>query len=119
MFMDIKNTIPKNKAAEALVKALDSRFFKALSEPVRIQILKYLILNRRSDIAAIAKALPQDRSVISRHLQLMYEVGILTCEKETRHMLYEVNAPFFLGKLQNIENQIIKCMHECCPSIRI
>lgn len=117
--MDIKNKIPKNEAAEALVKALDSRFFKALSEPVRIQILKYLILNGRSDIGAIAKALPQDRSVISRHLQLMYEVGILTCEKETRHMFYEVNGPFFLGKLQNIESQIIKCMPECCPAIRI
>ena len=72
--------------ANRMVDVLDSKFFKSLSEPVRVQILRYLLLHGRADIGTIANILPQDRSVISRHLNLMQEVGILNCEKETRHM---------------------------------
>ena len=106
----------REKAAEELVEMLDSKFFKALSEPVRIQIIKFLILNGRSDIAAIAKTLPQDRSVISRHLRFMHDVGILNSEKVTRHVYYEINGALFLTKMGNIIEKAHKCMPECCPS---
>jgi hypothetical protein len=33
----------RNEIAEELVKAFDSKNFKTLSEPVRVQILKFLI----------------------------------------------------------------------------
>ncbi|MFC1488359.1 ArsR/SmtB family transcription factor [Thermodesulfobacteriota bacterium] len=113
--MNADNNIPKGKEIEELVAILDSKFFKALSEPVRINILKYLILNGRSDIAAIADSLPQDRSVISRHLQLMHDTGILDCEKITRHVYYEVNGVFFLRKMETILEKTRACMPECCP----
>lgn len=93
----------------------DARFFKALSEPVRIQILGYLMLNGRSDIGAITESMPQDRSVISRHLNQMHDVGILCCEKETRHMYYQINAQTFVDKLERFLNQIKKSIAVCCP----
>ena len=107
------------KIAEELVDVLDSKFFKTLSEPVRVQILKLIMLNGRADIGTIAEHLPQDRSVISRHLNLMHEVGILKCEKESRHMFYEINNQVFLDKLVNITEKIKKCMAECCPSCKL
>ncbi len=111
------NILPKtsSQSVEELVDMIDSKFFKALSEPVRVQILKYLLLNGRSDITAIASELPQDRSVISRHLQLMQEVGILNCEKITRHIYYEINGVVFFNKLENILEKIRECIPECCP----
>lgn len=51
--------MPAASAADELVEILDSRFFKALSEPVRIQIMKFLIINGRSDIGTIADAMPR------------------------------------------------------------
>jgi DNA-binding transcriptional ArsR family regulator len=66
----------ENKILDELVKVLDSKFLKALSEPVRIEILKFIMRNGRTDIGTIAENMPQDRSVISRHLNLMHEVGI-------------------------------------------
>lgn len=105
----------RNEIAEELVEAIDSKFFKTLSEPVRIQILKFLMLNGRADIGTIAKHLPQDRSVISRHLSLMEEVGILTSQSETRHVFYEINGRLFLEKIIDITEKIQKCMKECCP----
>ena len=104
-----------SQSVEELVDMIDSKFFKALSEPVRVQILKCLLLNGRSDITAIANELPQDRSVISRHLQLMQEVGILSCEKITRHKYYEISGAVFFIKLENILEKIRECIPECCP----
>ena len=104
---------------DELVEVFDSKFFKTLSEPVRVEILKFVMLNGRADIGTIAEHMPQDRSVISRHLNLMHEVGILTCEKESRHMFYEINASTFLNKLENITKQIKKCMEECCPTCKV
>ncbi len=84
--MEILYTKNQAEIANRMVDVLDSKFFKSLSEPVRVQILRYLLLHGRTDIGTIANNLPQDRSVISRHLNLMQEVGILNCEKESRHM---------------------------------
>ena len=101
--------------ANQLVEVMDSKFFKSLGEPVRIQIIRYLLLNGRADIATIAENMPQDRSVISRHLNLMQEVGILDCEKESRHMFYSLNAAAFLERLMNITELVKACVEECGP----
>ena len=73
--------------ANKLVDVMDSKFFKSLGEPVRVQIIRFLLLNGRADIGTIAKNMPQDPSVISRHLNLMQEVGILNCEKKPTYVL--------------------------------
>ena len=98
-----------------LVRNFDSRFFKTLSEPVRLDILRFLMLNGRSDIGTIADNMPQDRSVISRHLNLMQEAGILNSTKETRYVYYEINGKEFIDKLEAITRQIRECMQACCP----
>ena len=105
----------REKYAEELVANFDSRFFKVLSEPVRVQILKCLILKGRADIAAIAEELPQDRSVISRHLKFMSEAGIVCREKISRHVYYEVDAKSFRDKLAQIVEKITECLSVCCP----
>ena len=103
------------QAADKLVLALDSKIFKALGEPVRAQILRFLILHGRSDISTIAQHLPQDRSVISRHLSLMAEAGLLHANKETRHVYYMINGQAVLQEFENIVDTIKKCVADCCP----
>jgi DNA-binding transcriptional ArsR family regulator len=105
----------KKQIADELVAFLDSALFKTLSEPVRVQILKILLLNGRSDIGTIAEQMSQDRSVISRHLSLMRSVGILTCEKETRHTYYAIDALTFLEKVDGLAGKLRSCMQVCCP----
>jgi DNA-binding transcriptional ArsR family regulator len=98
-----------------LVDNFDARFFKTLSEPVRVDILRFLMLNGRSDIGTIADHMPQDRSVVSRHLNLMHEAGILSCQKETRYVYYAINGLAFIDKLESITRQIRNCLEVCCP----
>ena len=104
----------KTKLVEEVAKNFDSKFFRPLSEPVRQQLIKYLMLNGRSDIGTIAEHLPQDRSVISRHLRLMQEAGILICEKEGRFVYYSINGGEFLAKVESLVDQIRACIPICC-----
>jgi DNA-binding transcriptional ArsR family regulator len=107
---------PKNKLVEDLARNLDSKFFKCLSDPVRQELLKYLLLNGRVDVGTIAKNLPQDRSVISRHLQLMRDAGVLISEKEGRFVYYSINGKEFLKKLEALADQVRTCIPVCCPT---
>jgi len=102
-------------ATDELIDLIDSRFFKALSEPVRVQLLKFLILSGKSDIASIATAFPQDRSVISRHLQAMQRAGLLRSEKVSRHVYYEIDGETVLARFESIASQIRQCLPHCCP----
>jgi DNA-binding transcriptional ArsR family regulator len=113
--MELKTANQVPKVVNDLVKALDSKVMKTLTEPARSEILKFLMLNGRSDISTIAENLPQDRSVISRHLNMMAEAGIVMAEKETRHKFYTVNGAVFLEEFEGIVDNIKKCMAECCP----
>lgn len=103
------------KVAQELFESWDARFFKLLAEPARLEIIKYLLLNGKSDIGAISKDLPQDRSVISRHLSLMADHGVLTCRKENRFRYYSVNGSDFLVKLEGVVEKLRECIHVCCP----
>ena len=113
--METKYTQKQLEIANQLVDVMDSKFFKSMVEPVRIEIIRYLLLHGRSDIGTIAENMPQDRSVISRHLNLMQEVGILNCEKETRHMFYSLNAEAFLARFSNMTELVKACIKECGP----
>ena len=113
--MNAKVTTMDRSCLNDLIQNFDSRFFKTLSEPVRLDILRFLMLNGRSDIGTIADSMPQDRSVVSRHLNLMQEAGILNSTKETRYVYYEINGRAFIDKLEDITRQIRECMQVCCP----
>ncbi len=94
---------------------MDSRFFKTLSEPARVEILKLLLASGESDVNSLADKLPQDRSVISRHLNNMYEVGLLNLRKDGRHILYSINGKNFVEKFETILSSMKKCIaHKCC-----
>ncbi len=115
MGMKMIYTQKQVEIANQLVDVMDSKFFKSISEPVRVQIIKYLLLHGRTDIGTIAQDLPQDRSVISRHLHLMQEVGILNSEKESRHMYYSLDATEFLNRFETIAELVKECVQECGP----
>ena len=116
--MEMIYTKKQVQIANKLVSAMDSKFFKSLGEPVRVEIIRFLLLNGRADIGTIAENMPQDRSVISRHLNLMHEVGILTCTKESRHMFYSLNINTFLKKFTDITRLVETCRKECGPLCR-
>jgi DNA-binding transcriptional ArsR family regulator len=108
--MDLIKAEKNQQMVDDLVQALDSKMFKALADPTRTLILKYLLLNGRSDVSTIAEHMPQDRSVISRHLTMMAEAGLLVAKKETRHRFYMLKGVAFLHEFETIVKNIRTCM---------
>lgn len=100
---------------QKLSAELDSAFFKALAEPTRLSLLLYLMQNGQQDIDSIAKAFPQDRSVISRHLQLLFDTGIVTRTQQGRRSLYQLNGSHLIGRLEGLVAQMKEAMAACCP----
>lgn len=98
-----------------LFDLMDSKFFKSLGEPVRIEILKLLMTKGESDVGALAAMLPQDRSVISRHLANMEEAEIVTARKDGRHVFYSLKGDQFVGRFEDIVKTIKSCVElRCC-----
>ena len=94
--------VSRQEAARRCVAVFDTGFFKALCEPARIAALRELILLGRADIGAIAARLPQDRSVIARHLQQLAAAQIVKAKREGRHVFYEIDAGAVAERLEGI-----------------
>ena len=94
--------VSRHEAARRCVAVFDTQFFKALCEPARIAVLRELILLGRGDIGAIAVRLPQDRSVVARHLYQLAAAQIVTAEKEGRHVFYQIDAAAVAERLEGI-----------------
>jgi len=99
---EINVKVSPQEAARRCVAVFDTGFFKALCEPARIAVLRELILLGRADIGAIAARLPQDRSVIARHLQQLATAQIVNAKKEGRHVFYEIDAGAVAERLEGI-----------------
>ena len=94
--------VSRKEAARQCVAVFDTKFFRALCEPARIAVLQELILLGRADIAAVAKRLPQDRSVVARHLQQLADAGVVKADREGRHVFYQLDAPAVRRRLEGI-----------------
>lgn len=112
---DVSEPMTREKAAEACVAILDAEFFRALCEPARLEVLRRLILLGRADVGTIADGVPQDRSVVSRHLQVLQRAGIVRAEKDSRHLFYELDGPAVLDRFREILAFTERLVPVCCP----
>jgi DNA-binding transcriptional ArsR family regulator len=103
------------RAIHSLAEALDSDFFRALAEPVRIEIVKALLLHGSSDIHSLASHLPQDRSVLSRHLQTLLRAGLVSCQKEGRRRIYALAPGAFVVRMEHMLQSVRGLIAICCP----
>lgn len=109
---------PRAQAAADAVQIIDTRLFTALCEPIRVRLVARLVQIGRSDIGAICEGFKQDRSVISRHLRVLKDAGILVAERDGRHVYYEVDGPGVLQRLEAVVEQVRRIEPLCRPARR-
>ena len=91
----------------------DARFLKSIGDPTRLRILAYLIEAKEPQIVSeISKNFPIDISVVSRHLAILRDEGILLAEKHGKEVYYSVRYEFLSSILKNFAATI----ESCCPS---
>lgn len=104
----------REDAADRTARIFYAQFFRALCEPVRIEIISVLIRKGRSDVGAIAEELPQDRSVISRHLQVLEREKIVIATQEGRHVFYELDIRNSIARFETFLSELKSLLPLSC-----
>jgi DNA-binding transcriptional ArsR family regulator len=105
----------RERAASRIVELLDSPLLRALAEPARLDVIRVLLARGSGDIGRVAEVLPQDRSVISRHLKTLQDAGIVRSHREGRHVVYEIDGARFIESLEAIVREAKALAPRCCP----
>ncbi|MGW7327232.1 ArsR/SmtB family transcription factor [Streptomyces sp. NPDC054840] len=86
----------KRKSVQGLDPADAQRYagwFKALADPMRVQLLNLLARERRPmAVGEITERLPIGQSTVSHHLKVLAEVRFVLPERQGTSTRYEVNA---------------------------
>lgn len=101
--------------AQTALDVFDTKFFKALCEPTRVEIIRKLVLLGGCDVGTIAEGLTQDRSVISRHLAVLEQAGICQTRKVGRRVFYDLDGPHNVEKVKSILEAIGPMAELCKP----
>lgn len=72
-----------------------SEIFKALSDPVRLEILNMLKKNGRMNAGEIAENFDLSKATISHHLKMLKDQDLIYETKEKNFIYYELNTSVF------------------------
>jgi DNA-binding transcriptional ArsR family regulator len=90
----------------------EARFFRALCDATRLRILATLVEAREPrTVSEVAEQFPVDLSVVSRHLAVLRDQGILLAERQGKEVRYSVDYAFLVSVLQGFATAV----EACCP----
>jgi len=95
-------TLDERIGTEKLVRA--SEMLKVAAHPQRLAILDLLGGKRRMCVSDLVEALGIEQAILSQHLTLMRDKGLLGVEKEGKYSFYFLQHPGFLKIIKDLEN---------------
>ena len=94
---------------------LSPKLFKALSDPTRIALLIRLAeAGEPSTVGVAAQGSGVDISVVSRHLGILRDAGILRCEKRGKEVYCVVDTQVVVGALRDLADALAACCPKEC-----
>ena len=88
-----------------------AKIFKALSDPVRIEILEFL----REGEKCVCKIVPHVdliQPVVSRHLKILKNCGMVTSRKDGNRRLYSITDPEIFRIVDALSPKIVNSLTE-------
>ncbi|VAX39675.1 hypothetical protein MNBD_PLANCTO02-685 [hydrothermal vent metagenome] len=76
--------------------------FKLLADEKRLLLLFHLFQKKELHVSAMCDILEETQPVVSHHLALLREVGLLNVRKEGRHNYYSVCCDQMCGIMSNL-----------------
>lgn len=94
----IRESLPDKEQSEIYANKL-----KALSDPTRLEIL-YLLSDGEMCVCRITPALDKPQSSVSRHLNILKNLGFIKSRKEGVRVYYKLKNP----KIANLVKELIE-----------
>lgn len=92
---------------------LEPKLFKALSDPKRLSLLVRLTeLREPCTVSVIAEGSGIDLSVVSRHLGILRDAGVISCQKRGKEVWCVVQT----GLIAKVLRDLADALDACCPS---
>ena len=86
-----------------------STVFNALSDPIRLEILSFL----RDGEKCVCEIVPQlnlIQPLVSRHLKILKDVGILRCRKDGTKRIYSIVDPRIHNIVDNLTPELVNVL---------
>ncbi len=99
---------PKKPVTDAQ-RAKVARTLKAVANPVRLKMLEALEAGELT-VGAIRDAVGAKPAIVSQHLGLMRDRGVLAARREGSHVFYRIANPHVL--------KVIDCIRRSCATYR-
>ncbi len=110
------NKSQKKVCCGGLSELLSPQLFKALADPKRLELLARVAEGGgASTVSGVAKGSGVDLSVVSRHLAILREAGIIRCEKQGK----EVRCTLQTDAVVSVLRQLADALESCCPKGRM
>jgi len=85
-----------------------ARIFKALADPARLEILEFL----RSGEKCVCEIIPHvqlAQPLVSRHLKVLRNCGIVKFRKEGNKRLYSITDPQIFRLIDRVDQELMEC----------
>ena len=103
----------RTSCCRELDKWLEPDTFRALGEPSRAALLMLLAgTPGPRSVGELAAELPIDLSVVSRHLKVLKDVGVVTAERSGKEVRYRLACGDLVRMLRNLAD----ALESCCPT---
>lgn len=98
----MEGTLNERVGPEKLLRV--SEMLKVAAHPHRLAILDLLGGRRKLCVSDLVEALGIEQAILSQHLTLLRDKGLLEVEREGRYSYYRVTQPGFLKVIRNLEH---------------
>ena len=95
-------TLEERVGTEKLMRA--SELLRMAAHPQRLAILDLLGREKRLCVLELRERLGIEQAILSQHLTLMRDKGLVRCEKDGRYSYYHLQQPGFLKIIRDLEN---------------
>jgi len=111
-------TVRSKNHAQKSVSDLRIKIFSALSDPTRLEILEFLAGGEKC-VCEILPAFSRSQSTISKHLNILYETGILDRRIDGKRTLYSINNPKIFNLLKDVDSIALDQISELAIAVKI
>jgi DNA-binding transcriptional ArsR family regulator len=101
------STLDQRMGADKLMRA--SELLKVAAHPQRLAILDILGRNKRLCVSDLVDLLGLEQAILSQHLTLMRDKGLVDFEKVGKYSFYHLAQPDFL--------KIVRTLEHCCGTL--
>jgi len=100
------------------VSDLRIKILSAISDPVRLELLEYLSSGERC-VCEILPAFDRSQSTISKHLNILFDAGIVDRRIDGRRTLYRIKNPKIFHLIRDVDALALDQISELASAGRI